>query len=387
MIEIAMSTLKKKFLTLKNFLWLFSIFACIQYLDEFLESLGVTLENTIFDYVFDGIQILFIGIAIYIFLSFVEKNVQNSLLKDSFLRAVIENMDEGVSVCDKDGNLVFLNNTSSQRINQDSLPFPIPYEQWSRYWDFYEDNGEKKVNPKDENLPLLRALRGETVKHQELVFKPIGKPMQFLSFNGKQIASKSGEILGALVVVHDITEKKQTEEKIKYMAYHDNLTGLPNLRFFKDKVTFLLAEGDQNNNSTLFAIMFLDLDGFKAVNDHFGHDVGDLLLKGVSQRITDCLRESDIASRIGGDKFTILIPEIETEEDAIVIANSIIEEVGSPYDIQGSKLQVTTSIGITFLPHDGTDRRTLLKNADIAMYTAKKNGKNQYCVFSGQKTA
>ena len=133
--------------------------------------------------------------------------------------------------------------------------------------------------------------------------------------------------------------------------------------------------------------MFLDLDGFKAVNDHFGHDVGDLLLKEVSAGLLIVCEKRLVALRIGGDEFTILIPEIETEVAAIAIANSIIEEIGSPYDIQGSRLQVTTSIGITFSPNDGTDRRTLMKNADIAMYTAKKNGKNQYCVFRGQKTA
>lgn len=372
-------------MTFKNFVWLFSIFTSIQFLDEFLESLGVTLENTIWDYLFDGIQLLIISIAIYIFLKTMEKHVQNSLLKDSFLRAVIENMDEGVAVCDKDGNLVYVNDTSSQRIIKQDLPsFPIPYKKWKLYWDFYESDGKTKLNLED--LPLLRALRGEPVKNQELVSKPSGKPMQFLSVNGKQILSKSGEIIGALIVTHDMTEQKQTEEKIKYLAYHDHLTGLPNRRLFKDKVNYLLENRKQTNNSELFAVMFLDLDGFKAINDHFGHDVGDLLLKEVSQRITACLRKSEIAARIGGDEFSILIPEIKAEDDAIAMATTIIEAVGYPYHIQGNRLQVTTSIGISFSPHDETDRRTLMKNADFAMYTAKNNGKNQYCVFSDMKT-
>lgn len=379
MYEISMSILKKRFLTLKNFLWLFLMFICIQYLDEFLELLGVTLENTILDYVFDGIQMLIIGLSIYICLYLVEKNVQNALVKDSFLRAVVENMDEAVYVCDKDGNLVFVNDTSFQSINQDSLSFPIPSEQWSRYIDIFEENGKTRMNL--ENFPLLRVLRGEEVKHQELVTKLSGKPAQFVSVNGKRMISKSGEILGALIVLHDITEQKHTEQRIKYMAYHDNLTGLPNVRFFKETVDRLLDEGKLNNHHDLFALMFLDLDGFKAVNDHYGHDVGDLLLMEVTYRITACLRESDVAARIGGDEFTILLPKIKTEEDAFAIANSIIKEVGSLYDIKGNRIQVTTSIGIAFSTHDGTDRRTLMKNADIAMYTAKQNGKNQYSVF------
>lgn len=294
-------------------------------------------------------------------------------------------MDEGVAVCDKDGNLVFVNDTASLRtINHKLHKSPIPYEQWSLFWEIYESDGKTQMNVDD--LPLLRALRGERVTNQKLVSKQSGRSMQFLSINGKQIKSKSGEIIGALVVIHDITEQKQIEENIKYMAFHDHLTGLPNLRFFKDKAAYFLAEGKQDNPACKLAVMFLDLDGFKAINDNFGHDVGDLLLKEVSQRITACLRKNDIAVRIGGDEFTILITEIKTEDDAITIANSIIEAVGSPYNIQGNRLQVTTSIGITFSPQDGTDRRTLMKNADIAMYTAKKNGKNQYCVFRDIKT-
>ncbi|WP_102345137.1 diguanylate cyclase domain-containing protein [Bacillus sp. Marseille-P3661] len=378
MYDIAMTTLTKRFLTLKNFLWLFLMFAVIQYLDEVLESLGITIENTILDYVFDGVQMVFIGICIYIFLQYVEKSVQNSLLKETFLRAVTENMDEGVSVCDKDGNLLYMNGTSSQRVNKDFLSFPIPYEHWTQKLNIYEDdNQEMNTN----NIPLLRALRGEEVKHQQLIYKPNGESAQFHSVNGKQITSKTGEIIGALVVIHDITEQKRAEQKIKYMAYHDNLTGLPNLRFFKEKVSGILEVDYQNKTSKPLAIMFLDLDGFKAVNDNFGHDMGDLLLIEVCKRITACLPDSDLAARIGGDEFTILLRDIKAKEDAIAVAHSIINKVGYPYDIHGNKLQVTTSIGISFYPYDGSDKGTLMKNADTAMYTAKKNGKNQYCVF------
>lgn len=381
MFEIAMTKLKRRFLTLKNFLWLFFMFACIQFLDEILSYNGIIPDNTIFDYLFDGIQIIIIGIGIYIFLRFSEKNVQQSLIKGSFLRAVIENMDEGVYVCDKDGNLVFFNDVPSAPLKHSTLSLPIPFKYWSNHTEFYEG----KVKVKVEDLPLLRALRGEEVKHQELAIKSNGEPIQYLSVNGKQIISKSGEVLGALVVLHDITERKQSEEKVKHMAYHDNLTGLPNLRFFKEKIDQYLAEGKQRKSSELFAIMFLDLDGFKFINDNFGHDVGDLLLKEVGQRITHCLRKNDLVARIGGDEFTILLPGLKTENEAISIANTIIDMVASPYEIKGNKLHVTTSIGINFSSHHDTDRRILMKNADIAMYKAKKSGKNQYCVFQYEK--
>lgn len=380
MLNIAISSFKNRFLTFKNFLFLVFIFTCIQYLDEVLESYGILLETTLWDYLFDGLQLLFICITIYFILNKIEKNVLKLRVNDLFLRAVVENMDEGIAVCDKDGNLVFANDTYSlQLIQQKSPSFPILNEKWIHYWDFYEEDGKAKINLED--LPLLKALRGEKVRHQVIVSKPIGKPMHYHSVNGKQLTGKSGEIIGALVVIHDITEKKESEEKMKYMAFHDNLTGLPNLRYFKDKVSNFLDERQQNNNKDLLAVMFLDLDGFKNINDNFGHDVGDLLLIEASQRITACMRENDFAARIGGDEFTIILPEIKTEDDAIAIANTLNEKVGFPYDIQGNRLNVTTSIGIAFSPEDGKDRRTLMKNADIAMYTAKNNGKNRYCVF------
>ena len=295
------------------------------------------------------------------------------------MRAVIENMDEGVSVCDKDGNLVFMNDTYANRMNHDKLSYPIPYEKWSQYMEIYEENGRSQI--KLEDFPLLRVLRGEELKQQVIVLKPIGKPIQYISVNGKIITSKYGEKIGGLVVLSDITEQKQAEEKIRHMAYHDKLTGLPNLRFFKEKIDDYLAVGTQNKESDLFAVMFIDLDGFKNANDQFGHDIGDLLLIDVSRRITSCLSESDIASRIGGDEFTILLPKVKSEEDAIVIANSIIDVVGSPYELQGNQIHVTTSIGISYSTYNKIDRRAIIKNADIAMYSAKQKGKNQCYVI------
>jgi PAS domain-containing protein len=209
MIEIARSIFKKRFLTLKNFLWLFIMFAFLQFLDEILESWGIAIENSHFDYAFDGFQMFFIGCGIYIFLYYVEKNVQNALLKDSFLRAMIENMDEGVSVCDNDGNLVFMNDTYAHRMNHDKPSYPIPYEKWSQYMEIYEENGKSQI--KLEDFPLLRVLKGEELKQQVIVLKPIGKPIQYISVNGKRITSKYGEKIGALVVLSDITEQKQAE--------------------------------------------------------------------------------------------------------------------------------------------------------------------------------
>ena len=295
------------------------------------------------------------------------------------MNAVIENMDEGISVCDKDGNLVFMNDTYAHRMNHIKLSYPIPYEEWAQYMEIYEENGQSQI--KIEDFPLMRVLRGEEVKQQVIVVKPPGKPIQYISVNGKEIKSKHGEKIGALVVLHDITEQRQAEEKIKHMAYHDKLTGLPNLRFFKDKLDYFLVEGTKSQANDLFAIMFIDLDGFKNVNDDYGHDIGDLLLIEVSKRITSCLSENDVASRIGGDEFTVMLPKINSEEDATTIAKNIIDIVGSPYNLQGNEIHVTTSIGVAYSTYNRINRRAIIKNADIAMYSAKQKGKNQCCVF------
>jgi diguanylate cyclase (GGDEF)-like protein len=261
-----------------------------------------------------------------------------------------------------------------------TLPtFPISYKEWPLYWDLYESDGKSTI--KLENIPLLKALRGEDVTNQELISKRSGNPSQYLSINGKQIKSKSGEVIGALIVLHDITDQKKSEEKIKHMAYHDALTGLPNLRFFKEKLTDFLEKENFVDDSNMLSVMFLDLDGFKAVNDQFGHDIGDLLLQEVCKRISSCLKDHDIAARIGGDEFTVLLPELKTQEDAILMANTIIEKIRETYEFKGKKVQVTTSIGISFSPQDGTTKSTLMRNADSAMYRAKNSGKNQYCVF------
>jgi diguanylate cyclase (GGDEF)-like protein/PAS domain S-box-containing protein len=170
-------------------------------------------------------------------------------------------------------------------------------------------------------------------------------------------------------------ERKQTETLLLHMARHDVLTDLPNRQLFDDRLQTSLAIARRNKGR--LALLYIDLDKFKQVNDTLGHLVGDLLLIEVAQRITSCLRESDTVGRMGGDEFMVLLNDILSTEDASVVAEKIRAALNRPFDLAGQKLQIASSIGIATYPEDGEEKQHLIRHADEAMYGAKKNGGNQ----------
>jgi len=174
----------------------------------------------------------------------------------------------------------------------------------------------------------------------------------------------------------DITERKSVEERVHHLAHFDVLTDLPNRSLITDRLqqALILAK----RNKARMAIMFLDLDNFKPVNDNYGHEIGDLLLQEVAKRLLDCVRESDTVARIGGDEFVVLLPTIEQEQDATVVAGKILHALNQPFEIGGRTLNISSSIGIAVYPEHGDDEKLLLINADIAMYHAKKQGRNNF---------
>jgi len=174
----------------------------------------------------------------------------------------------------------------------------------------------------------------------------------------------------------EITERKRAEETIKHLAYHDALTGLPNRRLFNDRLNLALAHTQRSQQK--LAVMLFDLDHFKEVNDTLGHGVGDQLLQVVSERLTNLLRKGDTVARMGGDEFMLLLPEIAQMEDVAKVAQKILEALREPFGFDGYELHITTSIGIALYPDDGEDGDTLMKNADIAMYRAKDQGRDNY---------
>jgi diguanylate cyclase (GGDEF)-like protein/PAS domain S-box-containing protein len=185
---------------------------------------------------------------------------------------------------------------------------------------------------------------------------------------------------GLVCVVRDITERTYAEEQIKHLAYHDALSGLPNRLLFKDRLTVAISHAQRDR--TKLAVLFLDLDRFKVINDSLGHNIGDQLLQAVAARVQSCVRESDTVARLGGDEFTVLLAHLPQGEDAALVAQKIIDAVRYPFHIEGREFFMTTSIGISLYPDDGVDAESLIKNADTAMYQAKEQGRDNYQLFN-----
>ena len=177
----------------------------------------------------------------------------------------------------------------------------------------------------------------------------------------------------------DITERKKSESLIRFQAYHDLLTRLPNRSLFNDRLDLAITHSRRLNQ--ILAVMYLDLDRFKSVNDTFGHSVGDLLLQAVVTRLQKCLREGDTLSRFGGDEFVLLLPEIGGASDAELIARKIIDALKEPFELEGQEVFVGISIGAALFPEFGSSKDVLIKHADIAMYQAKVQGNNSYTLF------
>lgn len=196
---------------------------------------------------------------------------------------------------------------------------------------------------------------------------------------------KTGKIIEIIAVSRDITARKQSEERLLYLANYDSLTGLPNRALFRDRLRRAIARSQRNE--TKIALFFLDLDRFKNINDSLGHHAGDQLLRGVSKRLKQYAREGDTIARLGGDEFTVILEGIHSTEDASIVAEKILELMQAPFRLDGHEVVVTPSIGITLFPDDAADMRSLLKNADTAMYRSKENGRNAYQFYTAGMNA
>ena len=189
----------------------------------------------------------------------------------------------------------------------------------------------------------------------------------------------NGQIAGAVIVFHDISAAQAMRMKMAHLAHHDFLTDLPNRVLLNDRITQAIALAKRRG--THLAVLFLDLDNFKRINDSLGHETGDKLLQSVALRLSACVRGSDTVSRLGGDEFVVLVTEDQYAEDAALTADKILAALAEPHAIDKHELHVTTSIGISIYPTDGEDTETLIKNADTAMYHAKEKGRDNFQFF------
>ena len=193
------------------------------------------------------------------------------------------------------------------------------------------------------------------------------------------INDREGKAAGAVIVFRDVSAARAMSLQMTHAAEHDFLTGLPNRMLLNDRIAQAIVGAKRH--ATQVAVLFLDLDGFKHINDSLGHSVGDKLLQSISRRLVDCGRASDTVSRQGGDEFVVLLSEVHRSEDAAIAASRMLTAVGEAHLVDEHELHITTSIGVSVFPDDGEDAETLIKNADTAMYQAKENGRESYQYF------
>jgi diguanylate cyclase (GGDEF)-like protein/PAS domain S-box-containing protein len=185
-----------------------------------------------------------------------------------------------------------------------------------------------------------------------------------------------GEVTHYVIAFSDITAIHRSEEQLHHLAHHDPLTGLPNRLLFNDRLDQLLSHA--HRSQTRCAILFIDLDGFKSINDTLGHSSGDLLLQNLAARIRKAVRRGDTAARLGGDEFVVVLSEVTRGGDAARIARKLLDLIAAPLELAGERIAVSASIGVAMFPEDGSDRLTLIKAADTAMYHAKAQGRNRF---------
>lgn len=193
------------------------------------------------------------------------------------------------------------------------------------------------------------------------------------------VYNDANEPIGFCGIVRDITERKKTEELINFYAYHDPLTELPNRRYFEEQLTKAIIKADERK--TMLAVLFIDLDGFKQVNDTLGHSEGDKLLQQIARRLREHCTDNTVISRLGGDEFTILIYDLACFQDAYIHAKAILQLFQKQFIISNMNFTITASIGIALYPYEGNTPEELMIHADTAMYRAKQTGKNTFCFY------
>ncbi|HXM78361.1 MAG TPA: EAL domain-containing protein [Thermoanaerobaculia bacterium] len=240
-------------------------------------------------------------------------------------------------------------------------------------WDLYP-------SPADRERAILRLQERHVLANYEQCLRRKDGTLVWVLESQTLIEGVDGkpEMIEGTII--DITERKRAEEQVKHLAFHDALTGLPNRLLLNDRLTMAVLQAHRSNHR--LALLFLDLDRFKMINDSLGHSIGDDLLRRVAERLGGCVREGDTIARLGGDEFTVLVPGLPDDEDAAKIAHKILEAIRLPFFIDRRELFVTTSIGVAIYPTDGNDAETLIRNADTAMYRAKEQGRDNSQLYT-----
>jgi len=304
-------------------------------------------------------------------------------------RYLVNTSPDIIYILDQDGYFTFINERIETLLGYSSRELTGKHYSYLVHQDDIEAaryvfNERRAGDRASRNVELRLKYKDDDSKH---VFDTRTLPIELSSIGmyKDDDRSKKRTYLGTYGVARDITERKRAEETINFQAYHDLLTNLPNRALLRDRLGVAISQAKREKE--MLAVMFLDLDRFKNINDTLGHVVGDELLQQVSARLKSCVREGDTLARFGGDEFTLLLPKIgKGEGDISRIAQKINEVLRDPFIIDGNELYVSASIGISIYPRDGTDMETLIKHADIAMYHVKDTGKNNFKFYSSDMT-
>jgi diguanylate cyclase (GGDEF)-like protein/PAS domain S-box-containing protein len=295
-------------------------------------------------------------------------------------RQIVETVSDGVLLLDSEGTMRLANDTLLKIIGlteEQIIGRPIPRHL-------------RKLLTAQE-VASIQA--GMPMHNREIEYTRGDGTTVNLSFTVSVIRGYGNQAEAYVCAIRDITEQKRTEQRVQFLAYYDNLTGLPNRQQFQERLRGALTKAARDNRQV--ALLFLDLDRFKAINDTLGHVIGDGLLQAVAGRVTGCVRrmrgpshtEEDTVARLGGDEFIIGLYGLEERDDATRVAERMLSSISEPIRLDQHEITVTASLGISVFPDDGADAETLLKHADVAMYQAKQAGRNNYFFFGRERAS
>ncbi|MEW6094421.1 MAG: diguanylate cyclase [Chloroflexota bacterium] len=307
-----------------------------------------------------------------------ERQRAETALRDSEnrFRSIVQNAADAIIIFDSQENILFWNQAAEKMFG----------------YSIYETTGRQFASMMAERFHQVYRQETEKVIATGQVSQ-IGKMVEItglrrdnseipLELSLSSWKTKEGILFTA--ILRDLTERKRNEQMLQHLATYDSLTNLPNRLLFLDRLSHAVNSAERH--SRRMAVIFLDLDGFKTVNDSFGHENGDRVLEETSRRLTGCLRKSDTIGRLGGDEFAILLENVTGLEDTTIVVKKIIRAIQLPYTVSGQQIHLTVSLGISFYPEDGKDPQSLLRAADAAMYIIKEHGKNDYHFYNQSAT-
>jgi diguanylate cyclase (GGDEF)-like protein/PAS domain S-box-containing protein len=340
----------------------------LNFIDSIRDIFQAYTSFPVMEFVFNASYILLLWFILLIYrrwkIEFNERKKDEETLLS--LRAAVSNMQIGVTVTNPEGKIIFTNQADAEMhgfsteelIGKDARIFS-PQTTWK---------------------PMFQPVR-KRFKRESINIRKDGTtfPVYLMS---DIVANRQGEIIATITTCEDITERKRNEETIQNLAFYDSLTSLPNRSLFIDRLKQELAKAKRQRQ--MMAVMFIDLDRFKAINDTLGHATGDLLLQAVAKRLKESIREGDTVSRLGGDEFLLLFPDITQVKDASVIAEKIVHRCSEAFTVNNKDLFISASLGISIFPENSDSIEPLIKHADTAMYYAKQQGRNNYQFYSPQ---